>query len=135
MPPSGSSPVRGVKQTGGATVVSLGGDVDMHRASELRDALTKIVAPRPPQLVLDLSEVKFLDSTGLGTLVYFLKEVGGYDGKMLLANLNENVRNVLEITRLEKVFSVFPSVEEAIRSFGDASSQQTRASASEARRT
>jgi anti-anti-sigma factor len=102
----GTGVVQEVRTLGGATIVALRGELDLHRASALRAALSQEVTARPPRLILNLANVAYIDSTGLGTLVYFLRQVNGYGGRLFLVGLTPVVRNVFEITRLLHVFAV-----------------------------
>jgi anti-sigma B factor antagonist len=67
--------------------------------------------------VVDLKEVEFMDSAGLGTLIAALKRVTEQGGDMKLACLQKKPRMVFEITRAYKVFEIYNSVDEAIRAF------------------
>lgn len=67
-------------------------------------------------VVLDLRQVSFLDSSGLGLLIALLKRVAQRGGDLKLAGLQGGVRVVFEITRTSKVFAIFDTVEEAVRS-------------------
>lgn len=111
-----SSLVQGIRSEGGATIVALHGDLDMRSAPTLRNEIGKIVAGRPGRLVLNFTQVNYIDSTGLGTLVYFLRQVNTYGGKMMLVGLSTVVKNVFEITRLLNVFNIHETDEAAIKS-------------------
>ncbi|QBG46276.1 anti-sigma factor antagonist [Verrucomicrobia bacterium S94] len=67
--------------------------------------------------VIDLAEVDFMDSAGLGTLIAVLKRVTEQGGDMKIANLQKKPRMVFEITRAYKVFEIYESVEDAIKGF------------------
>lgn len=66
------------------------------------------------QLVVDLGNVEFVDSSGLGALISTLKVLRANDGEMVLTNVTEAVRSVLEITRLLRVFDVYDTPEDAL---------------------
>jgi anti-sigma B factor antagonist len=109
-----NSPIRDVRKTGNATVISLTGELDMHRAPAMREAMSSAITSRPPQLVVDFSDVNYIDSTGLGTLVFVLRKVKEYRGQMTLVAMSPMVKNVFEVTKLLSVFEIHNSVEEAI---------------------
>jgi anti-sigma B factor antagonist len=101
------------------TVVSLRGEIDLHRHAELRAVLThEVDAGR--NLIVDLTEVDFLDSTGLGLLVGVLKRARergerlGIDptGLVLVVSALE-VRRTLEVTQLDRVFTIVDRIEDA----------------------
>jgi len=63
--------------------------------------------------VLDFSEVKYIDSSGLATLVEYYKNSRGYSGRLAVAALSNRVRSIFELVRLSEIFGVYPSVAEA----------------------
>lgn len=67
----------------------------------------------PKRVVLDLSSVEFIDSSGLGTIVAAMKQLDG-NRKLDLAGLSPNVDKVFRLTRMDTVFALFPSLEDAI---------------------
>lgn len=107
--------VRGISDVQGGKLVQLGGEIDMRQAPALREALTQVIAARPRKLVLGMTEVTYIDSTGLGTLVYFLRQVNTYKGKMALFGLSPMVRGVFEITKLLNVFTICDTLEDAVK--------------------
>jgi anti-sigma B factor antagonist len=66
-------------------------------------------------VVLDLSNVRFVDSTGVGAVVSVLKIMGG-SKQLVLAGLNETVQQLFKLTRMDKVFPIFPDVQHALNS-------------------
>ncbi len=100
------SVVKGVRKSASATVVTLCGDVDMHHAPRLHAALVEIASGRPRRLILDLRDVPYMDSSGVGTLVEILRRVKDYKGTMALVGLTPRVRSVFEITKLDQFFTI-----------------------------
>lgn len=96
------------------TIVSVAGEVDVYTAAQLRAALDDEVAADHVQLVVDLDEVTFLDSTGLGVLVGRLKLVRNQSGWLRLVCSNDRILRVFRITGLDKVFGIHASVDEAL---------------------
>lgn len=103
-----------VREQDGATVVSAVGEVDVSTAPALRQRLYEL--PEEAKVVVDLSDVTFLDSTGLGVLVAALKRVreSGAGGDLRLVVTRPQVSKVLEVTGLSTVFTVSSSVEDAL---------------------
>ncbi|AKU18122.1 anti-sigma factor antagonist [Luteipulveratus mongoliensis] len=99
---------------GDVTVVRLAGEVDVFSAPTLRDELSHVIASGKTKLLADLTDVPFLDSTGLGVLVGRLKTVRVQDGEMRLVISSERVLRNFEITGLDKVFRIYPTVEEGL---------------------
>lgn len=99
----------------GATVVRLDGEVDLHVSPQLREQLKGLIAAKHERIVIDMSAVPYIDSSGVATLVECLQGLGRYGGVLCLAALGDRTRSVFEISRLDSVFSMFPSVEEAVK--------------------
>ena len=100
-------------ERGEATVARPDGDrIDIESALRFRSELLELVKSRR-RVVLDLAAVEFIDSSGLGALVSALKAARTGGGELRLAALRPNVRQLLEIMRLDRVFSLYGTVEEA----------------------
>ncbi len=106
--------VKEVRKSEHATVVVLIGDVDLHHSPGLHAQLVEIAGERPKRLILDLTEVPYMDSSGVGTLVEVFRRVTAYKGKMILFGLNRRVRSVFEITKLDRFFTICESEEQAV---------------------
>ena len=109
-----------VVQNNGATVVRPTGDrLDIEVAGDFRSMLLSLIDQGNRQLVVDLEEVTFIDSSGLGALVSALKTLkrSNGPGDVRLARVQPPVVSLMEIIRLNRVFTSYPSVEQAIRSF------------------
>jgi anti-sigma B factor antagonist len=93
--------------------------VDIEVAGQFRAALLQLVEQGHRRLVVDMSEVSFIDSSGLGALVSALKalKTQGRNGDIRLAGVQQPVVALLEIIRLQRVFTSYPSVELAVGSF------------------
>lgn len=92
------------------------GRMDALSAPRLRDALLETIEKGCQDIVLDLSETTFMDSSGLSTLVAGLKALkkkGG--GKILLSRPNQQVQTTLQLTMLNKIFPAYDSVQEALQ--------------------
>jgi anti-sigma B factor antagonist len=96
-------------------VLPLKGEIDLHVAPSVTASLNAMIAKKPRRLVIDLSGVTYIDSAGLAALIEAMQKVEGYGGKFLLAGLQETVRSIFEISRLDQVFHIFPDVDAAVR--------------------
>jgi anti-sigma B factor antagonist len=107
------------KESSGVTVMELSGRVTLgEESNQLRTKIKDILAQGKKRLVLDLGNVSYIDSAGLGTLVAGYTSSQNQGAGMKLANLTKRFREQLNITKLVTVFDVYNSVEEAIKSFG-----------------
>ena len=101
----------------GVTVVAPNGRLDVAGAPTLKEAIGNAVKDGTPRLVIDMEGVSFVDSTGLGSVIAALKLVRGSKGDLRLAAPNQQVRVVLELTTLDRVFAYYPTVEDALTDF------------------
>ena len=80
------------------TIVAVGGEIDVYTAPKLRDKITELVGDGIYDLVIDMEDVEFLDSTGLGVLVGGLKKVRAHDGSLELVCTQERLLKIFRIT-------------------------------------
>ncbi len=106
-------PVLGVDQNGKAQVVRLGGELDLYNADDVRQALLDACNGGDERVVVDLSEVEFMDSTALGVLIEARTKLPNRKAFMLAAPGLETKR-ALQISGLDRHFSVHDSVEDAL---------------------
>lgn len=93
--------------------LSLKGRLDITSSSTLKDDVLRHVQQGRRQLILNLGQVDFINSSGLGTLVSILKEVRLAKGRLVLSNLASYVKEIFEITQLSNIFEIFDSESEA----------------------
>lgn len=92
--------------TADAPELAIRGEVDVSTSAALREELYGIVDSGARRVVVDCSEMDFIDSSGLGVLVGALKRVREKDGELVLRSLNPSARKVFEITGLTKLFTI-----------------------------
>jgi anti-sigma B factor antagonist len=103
----------------GITVVQLAGILDNQNANSVREDLKELIGSGETKLVLDLSALTFLDSTGLGALLTAAKAARAAGGDLKLGSLQADVRTILERTGFAKVLQLYPTVGHAVRSFAE----------------
>ena len=96
------------------TLLPLEGEIDLHVSPQIGASLGGMVAKKPAQLVVDLSKVSYIDSSGLAVLIEAMQDVNAYGGKFALSGLQESVRPIFEIARLDQVFRIFPDTASAL---------------------
>ena len=106
-------PVAEISRNNGAVVVSLAGELDLYNAHEVREALLECCAEGPNRLVVDLSSVRFIDSTALGVLIEARTKLENRRG-FLLAAPGLETRRALEISGLDRHFAVHDSLDDAL---------------------
>jgi anti-sigma B factor antagonist len=97
----------------GVAVLRLEGNLNMVSATAVREAITSLVAQGDARVVVDLSAVGFLDSSGLGALIGGLKTTRQAGGDLRIAGAGEQVRMVLSLTNMERVLTPYSTPEEA----------------------
>src|SRR5262245_57908212 len=97
-------------------VLSLEGRLDAEQVAEFKKTLSAFLKEEAPHIVLDLKSLVFIDSTGLGSLISFLRRLEEKGGSLSLIHLNKEVESILEITRLVRVFKVFPDLSRVLES-------------------
>ena len=105
-----------VSEQNGFAVLAVSGEVDVATVPRLREQLHGLVAQGSNKIIVNLDGVDFLDSTGLGVLVGALKRVRSNDGDLYLVCTQPRIRKVFEVTGLTKVFSLFDTVDDAVKS-------------------
>lgn len=96
------------------TVVTVTGEIDLATQGQLRAELNELIVAGQVDLVVDLSGVTFVDSTGLGALIGARRRVHAFHGSLALVIPDESVRKVFTITGLEKVFAIHDTLEAAL---------------------
>jgi anti-sigma B factor antagonist len=88
--------------------------VDMVTARKFRDSLSSFVKDNPPNIILNLQKTDYFDSSALGALVAFMKDVNAYNGKLILCNLSRSIYTLLKLSRLDSIFLIADTVEDAL---------------------
>ncbi len=90
------------------------GAIDLHVSPELRASLRELIDRKPKRLVIDLSRVPYIDSSGLAVLIGAMQSMQHEGGVFRLAGAQQTVMTILESARLDQYFHLFPTVEEAL---------------------
>ena len=98
------------------TVIALSGEVDLYTAPEFKQQLLETIGQGAKEVVVDLSDTTFIDSTTLGVLVGGVKRLRPNGGRLSLVCSDRNITKIFEITGLDKVFPIHGSREEALQS-------------------
>lgn len=91
--------------------------LDAHNSSELKTQMLTLFDEGKNNIVIDLQDVRFVDSSGLGSLVSGFKNASARNGNLKLSGLQPQVKSMFELTRLHRVFEIFPDSDEALASF------------------
>ena len=91
--------------------------LDAHNSDELKAELNRLYESGMKDLLIDLKEVRFIDSSGLGVLVSGFKNASARQGSLKLCGLQSQVKSMFELTRLHRVFDIFQTVDDALESY------------------
>lgn len=101
----------------GWTILDLSGDIDLANSPAMRKALLgEIKEKRTPRVFLNLKNVRFIDSSGIASLVEGLKASRDLGSRLILYGLNKTVREVMQLSRLQKIFEIYEDEEQALAS-------------------
>jgi anti-sigma B factor antagonist len=107
--------VPSIRHAGDAVVATLRGEIDLHNSPVVRTALLKFLDEnKPKKLVLNLGGVPYMDSSAIAVLVEALQRMRKTGGKIYLTNLQPRVKGLLEIARLDSIFVVVATEEDAL---------------------
>ncbi|MBU2102811.1 MAG: STAS domain-containing protein [Candidatus Omnitrophota bacterium] len=98
-------------------VCIINGEVNITTSPELRKAFEKIIHDNQKKIIIDFTQVTYIDSSGLATLIEMLQRLRKIGGSLRLANMSQKVKNVFEITKLAKLFEIADTREAALLNF------------------
>lgn len=102
------------RKTDRAVIVRVSGEVDMKTSPELRRYLIALVGEKVKWIIVNIEKVNYIDSSGLATLVECLQGARKYSGRLSLTGMNENIEDIFVMTRLDTIFEVFKTEEDAL---------------------
>jgi len=91
--------------------------LDAHNSGELKNEMQKLFEEGNKSILVDLRDVRFIDSSGLGALVSGFKNAISHQGNLKLSSLQPQVKSMFELTRLHRVFEIFASTSEALENY------------------
>lgn len=107
-----------LEQDGEVTVAHVCSEsLSANNVKDFKSKMSNLMIP-DAQIVLDMGSLKFMDSSGIGTLVACANELNLLNGSLKLCNVTKQVRNLFELVRVGRFFEVFDNLEEAVSSFG-----------------
>ena len=97
-----------------SNVLRLDGEIDLYVSPEIAAVIKGMTALRPPRLVVDLSAVTYIDSSGLSVLINGVNDVEEYGGRLMLSGVQEHVRTIIDAAGLSGFFVSFAHVDAAL---------------------
>lgn len=106
-----------VKEQGNVNVLILKGKLDLANSGTLKDIIKSLLDQNKNKFHLNMTDVDFINSSGLGALVSLMKEIKVSKGRITMSNLAPYVSEIFEITQLSSVFEIYADQPEAIESY------------------
>jgi|TARA_B100000959_G_scaffold266941_1_gene309905 anti-sigma B factor antagonist len=103
-----------IETFGSSTVLIPLGDIDLSKSSDLRTALRPIIDAIPDKIIVDLAHVPYMDSSGIATLIEGLQLSKNSNIRFMICSLQEGVRSIIELARLDQIFTIFDSREDSL---------------------
>lgn len=104
-----------VEYKNNTVIIKPSGEIDLHNSPQLRKTLHEVIGKNTANILIDLGEVTYMDSSGLATLVEAFQQTSKQGKKLILCSPKDTVKNIFSITRLEEIFLIYPSMEEALK--------------------
>jgi len=98
----------------GITIISVDGEVDLTSSPELRSAFDELIDAKVKKVVVDFEKSDYIDSSCLATLIEMQERMEDIEGDMAIANISDRVKSIFEITKVDKLFKIFDSKQEAL---------------------
>ena len=106
-----------IKDNNGVSVVYITGDMDINSSPAIKKECEKIIATNKSNILINFQDMQYIDSSGLATIVSFFKIIKVNGGKLMLCSLSEKVMKLFIITRLDKLFTIIDTEEQALKLF------------------
>lgn len=95
-------------------VLDVVGEIDIYTTPQFKEAVSAVIDQGVSAIVINMKKVSYMDSSGFGTLLSATKRLRPMNGSLYLCNCNDAINRMLQITRLNTIFGVFPSEDEAV---------------------
>ena len=106
-----------MRERDGVAIVDLNGRLDLSSGTALKERVKSLFEQEKMSIHLNLSQVEFINSSGLGSLVSIMKETRLRKGRLTLSDLASYVQEIFDITQLTNIFEIFPTEKEALSSY------------------
>jgi anti-sigma B factor antagonist len=110
-----------VKKDTNLAILSVEGDVDLYSSPQVRKVIIEQIKAKTKWIIVNLGGVTYMDSSGVATLVEGLQLVRDYKGKLFICHVQGVVHDVFELSRLDKVFTIFPTEDDALKAYHEPS--------------
>lgn len=102
-----------IEESDNRTVITLSGEIDLYSVGNLKKDLMKVIeeSDGEPSFILDMSQLKYMDSSGIALMANLQKKVKAKNGKFFMVGVNEDIMNVLRLSALDNFFRIYDSLD------------------------
>ncbi|MGO8670627.1 MAG: STAS domain-containing protein [Capsulimonadaceae bacterium] len=118
-----------VRHVNGVPVLDVSGEIDIYTTPQFKESVTGAIDEGASTIVINMAGVEYMDSSGFGTLLSATKRLRPMHGSLRLYGCNDAITRMLQITRLNTIFGVYESEQDALADFGDAPASEPAANA------
>jgi anti-sigma B factor antagonist len=97
-------------------IIDVLGEMDLYNSYKLKELLMKMVEKKIEHFIINLEDVEYIDSSGIGALIYITSTIKKMNLKLAITHVHGSVKRVIELTKLSGFFPILPSMEEAVKS-------------------
>lgn len=95
-------------------IIELDGELDLYNAYKVKTLYSKMAEKGIHSIILDLEKLDYLDSSGLGSIIYIFSDIKSHNGKLSLCHLNGTPKSLIQMTHLDRFFLIGDSIEECV---------------------
>lgn len=105
------------KNVADVVVCLVEGEINIDTSPDVRKTFDKLINKQNKKVILNFEKLNYIDSSGLATLIEMLQRLKRIDGKLRICSISDKIKSIFEITKLEKLFEIFPTEQEALKDF------------------
>jgi anti-sigma B factor antagonist len=105
------------RNKGDIVILDIAGEIDLYNAPEIKDIINKLIEEKKFNVIINLDQVSYIDSSGIGALISSLSNLKKYQGGLKIINVFASVRKVFELTKLTSFFEIYDLEDEAVNAF------------------
>jgi len=102
---------------GEVVILDISGEIDLYNAPEIKDIVNKLIEQKKYNVIINLKEVTYIDSSGIGALISSLSNLKKYQGGLKIINVFASVKKLFELTKLTSFFEIYDLEDEAVKAF------------------
>ncbi len=119
----------GLRHRNEIPILDVTGEIDIYTTPQFKEAVSAAINENKPAIVINMANVTYMDSSGFGTLLSATKRLRPLEGALYLSGCNEAIQRMLQITRLNTIFGVYPNEDDALAAAHSAMSEAAPAAA------